>query len=197
MIYENELAELLKVSRTPIREAIRLLVSEEFLEVLPQRGTRITLISERKVAEARFIREQLEAGAFRLAAKLWNESVSVSTETRLSELLDLQQLAASKDDIASFFMLDETFHQTIMEVTGNTTLLQVINHMRAHINRIRFLAVKEFHQMDRVIAEHRELLDSIRNGDESLTATRLLHHLSKLDDETPQLRLKYPHYFID
>ncbi|MCS7463932.1 GntR family transcriptional regulator [Paenibacillus doosanensis] len=197
MIYENELADTLRVSRTPIREAIRLLVSEQLLDVLPQRGTRIAYISQRKAAETRFIREHLEIGAFRVAAKMWNRQDRREVRGRIGELLEGQRAAAEEGDIGLFLQLDEEFHRSIMEVTGNATLLQVVYHMRGHLNRLRFLALKQFHHMDRVIEEHNGLLEAIEQGNEDLTARRLELHVGKLDVELPALREAYPQYFID
>lgn len=195
MIFENEIAETLQVSRTPIREAIRLLVSEQLLEVLPQRGTRIAYISERKVAETRFIREHLELGAFRVAAKLWQQQDRKALRQRIDELLNRQRAAAQDGDIGRFLQLDEEFHRSVMEVTGNATLLQVVYHMRGHLNRVRFLAIKQLHHMDRVIEEHYGLIEAIERGEEERTARRLEQHMGKLDAELPELRAAYPHYF--
>ncbi|WP_435168560.1 GntR family transcriptional regulator [Paenibacillus glycanilyticus] len=197
MIYENELAETMKVSRTPIREAIRLLVSEQLLEVLPQRGTRIALISARKVSEARFIREQLELGAFRLAAAQWGERDRSAERTAFEALLEQQRAAAEAKDIALFMQLDEAFHRAVLEIAGNETLMQMIYYMRAHLNRARYLAIDQFGHMDRVIEEHRQLFEAIRSGDEQLAAARLEQHIRKLDQELPQLREANPDYFTD
>ncbi|UJF32826.1 GntR family transcriptional regulator [Paenibacillus hexagrammi] len=197
MIYENELSETLHVSRTPIREAIRLLVSEQLLEVLPQRGTRISPISERKVNEARFIREHLELGAFKLAARMWGLQDRQAERAKLDQLLAGQQEAGAAGDIELFLQHDEAFHRTIMEVTGNVTLMQVINHMRGHLNRLRYLALKEFHYLDQVIQEHKDLIAAIDQGDEALAGSRLERHIGKLDNEMPALRQMFPHFFTD
>lgn len=197
IIYENELADMLGVSRTPVREAFRLLANEELIEVMPQRGTKVALISERKVAEARFIRETLETGAFSQVAKLWDDSMAARYEPKLLELLEQQKAAAEQQDILELLKFDEDFHKTMMMITDNQTLLQVINHMRAHINRLRFLALKESDQLGRIIDEHHDILFCIQKGDQDLTARALDQHFRKLDSETPQLRKKYPDYFID
>ncbi|MFX3635838.1 MAG: GntR family transcriptional regulator [Candidatus Pristimantibacillus sp.] len=197
MIYENELAEALSVSRTPIREAIRLLVSEQLLDVLPQRGTRIALISERKVSEARFIREHLELGAFRLAANKWNEEDRTAANTTLVQLMEQQQAASNEGDIARFLQLDESFHRVVLEVTGNDTLLQMVYHMRAHLNRARYLAIMQFGHTNQVIEEHRHLYEALKQGDEALTAELLQSHIGKLDRELPELRSLNPQYFMD
>ncbi|WP_042168402.1 GntR family transcriptional regulator [Paenibacillus gorillae] len=197
MIYENELAEALGVSRTPVREAIRLLVSEQLLDVLPQRGTRIALISERKVSEARFIREQLELGAFRLAAVQWRDYEAIkSADAALSKLLEEQRAAGEAGDAALFLQLDEAFHRIVLEAAGNATLLQVVYQMRAHLNRARYLAIEQLGHMDKVVEEHAQLLDALRQGNSELAASRLQPHIGKIDNELPELRDRYPHYFI-
>ncbi|MCI3927027.1 GntR family transcriptional regulator [Paenibacillus sp. TRM 82003] len=197
MVYENEIAEALGVSRTPVREAIRLLVSEGLLDVLPQRGTRIALISGRKVREARFVREQLELGAFREAARRWPRADRAATRARIAELLERQRAAAGSRDIEAFLPLDEAFHRELIQVADNDTLLQIVDHMRAHLNRVRALALRQFDYMDRVVAEHEALLESIERGDEEQTAARLVRHLGKLDEELPALRERYPHLFVN
>ncbi|AFC29250.1 GntR family transcriptional regulator [Paenibacillus mucilaginosus 3016] len=195
MIYENELVEELGISRTPIREAIRLLVSEGLLEVLPQRGTRIARISLRKVAEARFIRGQLELGAFRLAARLWHPGEHGGVKAEAEELLAKQREAAEAGDAARFLQLDEAFHQAVIGVNGNATLQQVITQMRGHLNRLRCLALRQYHYMPQMIEEHQGLLEAVEQGNEALAAERLEHHLGKLDVELPELRSAYPDYF--
>ncbi|MCZ8523950.1 MULTISPECIES: GntR family transcriptional regulator [Paenibacillus] len=195
MIYENELVEELGVSRTPIREAIRLLVSEGLLEVLPQRGTRIARISVRKVTEARFIREQLELGAFRLAARLWDLGEHGGVKAEAERLLEKQWAAAEAGDAPLFLQLDEAFHQAVIGVTNNATLLQMIYQMRGHLNRLRCLALRQYHYMPQMIEEHLGLLEAVEQGDEALVTERLELHLGKLDVELPELRSAYPDYF--
>ncbi len=197
MIYENVIAESLQVSRTPVREAFRLLANEALIDILPQRGTRISLISIRKVTEVRFVREHLEEGAFRYAARHWNEQIAAHYEHKLRDLLERQRIAAKQQDVQEWLAWDEAFHKTVMHTTGNETLLQVIHHMRAHMNRVRYLSLTANHQMDQLIEEHDRLLDGICAGDESTITAVLQAHFSKLDTHLPQLRAAYPHYFED
>ncbi len=197
MVYENEIAEKLSVSRTPVREAFRLLGSEQLIEIQPQRGTKVKLISVRKIEEARFIREHLEAGAFRLAAQLWNEELARTYEEKLFDLLKQQQRAVEDQDAATLLKLDEDFHKLILTITGNRTLLQVIDHMRAHINRIRYLVLHELRHMERIVAEHHDILNAIRAGHEEQTVELLNRHFRELDRKLPELRAAFSHYFAD
>jgi len=197
MIYENELAASLGVSRTPVREAIRSLMNEELLEVLPQRGTRVAYISERKVLEAQAVRLLLELGAFRIAARNWNAADRAVTRAMLDRLLQDQRKAADTGDISGFMRLDEEFHRTILGIAGNATLLGVVYFMRGHLNRFRYLAIREYRHMHRVVEEHERLYEAIREGDEENAARHLEAHLGSIKREVPELRRAYPDYFID
>jgi len=197
MIYENELAETLGVSRTPIREAIRILVSEQLLEVLPQRGTRVAFISCAKVAEARYVRELLEIGAFRTAAGVWHAEAHGSVAENLERLIAQQEEMANRGDIAGFLQVDEAFHRAIMELTGNATLIGLVDNMRAHLNRLRLFAIRQIGDTQRLILEHRQLFELLRNNDEEAVVALLYRHLQHLIYELPELRKQSPQFFID
>jgi DNA-binding GntR family transcriptional regulator len=178
MLYENELSERLGVSRTPVREAIRLLANEQLVDVLPQRGTRVTLISVRKVKEVQFIREQLETGAFREAAKLWDPDRHQPVRERLEECLKAQEKAVRESDL-----------------TGNETLLLLINQMRAHLNRVRFLSLLDDRDESHILKEHETLLAAVESGDEQRTAKLLMAHIGKMGDVLRRLANRHPHFF--
>ncbi len=196
MIYENELAESLGVSRTPIREAIRSLVNEQLLEVLPQRGTLVTYVSERKVLETRFIQAQLELGAFRIAARVWDEHNQKLTKQLILHSIRDQRAAADNNNAALFLQLDETFHRIILGLANNDTLLQVVYHMRGHLNRLRYMLLEEYHHMHRIVDEHVEIFAAIEANNEERTAQLLDDHLGKLNHEFPEIRKVHPQYFL-
>lgn len=195
MIYENELSERLGVSRTPVREAIRLLASEQLVEVLPQRGTRVTLISLRKVKEVQFIREQLETGAFREAARLWDKERHKPVRDELEACLLAQARAAEDGDLPAFFRHDEAFHRLIMGVAGNETLLMLVDQMRAHLNRVRFLSLTDDRDEARILREHGALLKAVESGDEERTVRLLASHIGKMGDVLRRLASRHPDYF--
>lgn len=76
MIYENDIAKELGISRTPVREAIHLLASEEFLAIKPQKGIQVQYISKKKVQDSYRVRESLEVTAFKEVATLWIVAVT-------------------------------------------------------------------------------------------------------------------------
>ncbi|MFS0840305.1 GntR family transcriptional regulator [Paenibacillus sp. 1P03SA] len=197
-IFESEIADTFKISRTPIRDAFQLLVTEHLIEVLPQRHKKIALISESKVKESSFVRLSLESSAFKLAAGGWDSSEKfVHAERQIGRILREQSEAAEHQDVVQFLQLDEAFHKCILELTGNTTLLEVVYHMRGHLNRLRYLAMKELVLTRKLVEEHLELFDSLKKNDETGTVRLLERHLGNLDHEIPQLREQFPHYFTD
>ncbi len=197
LIYENQLAESLSVSRTPVREAIRSLVNECLLEVLPQRGTRVAYISVKKVLEARFIRSLLEQGAFRIAAAEWSAEKKTVSNKAIQRMLEEQREAAADGDITVFLQLDEAFHRVIMEEAGNATLLNVVYQMRGHLNRLRYMALRQYRHMPQIVEEHERLFEAIAANDSELAGRLLELHFGKLNDEMSELRALTPHYFID
>ncbi|EGL20261.1 MULTISPECIES: GntR family transcriptional regulator [unclassified Paenibacillus] len=197
-IFESEIADTFQISRTPIRDAFQLLVTEHLIEVLPQRHKKIARISESKVKESSFVRLSLESSAFKLAAGSWDSSEKfVQAERQISRILREQSEAAEHQDVIQFLQLDEAFHKCILELTGNATLLEVVYHMRGHLNRLRYLAMKELVLTRKLVEEHLELFDSLKKRDETRTVQLLEQHLGSLDHEIPQLREQFPHYFTD
>jgi len=197
MVMEVELAEQLNISRTPIREAFQLLVNEQLLQVLPQRTKKISLISELKVKESSFVRYSLESSAFQLVTRQWDASDAryQAAEQDIRMLLEQQHKAAENQDVLSFLKLDEQFHQQVLKLAGNETLLEVVHSMRGHLNRYRYLAMKEFQLTKQLVQEHADLLHTLTTGNTSAVKQLLEAHLNKLEEEIPLLRDKFPNYF--
>lgn len=198
-VYESELASMLEMSRTPIREAIRSLVAEELVEVIPQKGMTIALISTKKVEETRFVRELLEVGALREGMLLWRsddaERIKISDE--IDDCLRLQDRALNRGDVAGFLDADEAFHRAIVKLSNNETLHAVVKQMRAHLNRIRMLSLTELQNIHALIDEHRALFDRMQAQDESGAIDILTTHLRRLKHDVPVVKMRYPRYFSD
>ena len=199
MVYETELATSLGVSRTPVREAFRILLSEDLIEIMPQKGARIAFISRKKVDEARFIRMSLEISGFREAARRWDSSLPRFQEAdrTLQALLDEQERLSAARNHEGFFAADEQFHRSILEQIDNATLLNVISSMRAHLNRIRYLELKAAQHSTAIVEQHRELFASVRANREGETVKLLRKHIESLQYDFPYLLSNYSSYFQD
>lgn len=199
MVYEVELSNSLGVSRTPVREAFRLLQAEELIEILPQRGIRIAYISKKKVEDALFVRESLESSAFRLVARNWNseEERFQKAERRIAETLAEQKACAARDDYEGFLNFDEAFHQLILEQSQNGTLLMMISNVRAHLNRVRCLVLRSAQHYEAIMNQHLKILAALRSNDEEKTVQLLRQHIEYLGYDFPTLVTNYPDFFKD
>lgn len=197
MIYESAIAEELGLSRTPVREAIQMLASEGFLQIIPQKGNRVKHISKKKVQEALQVRKSLEAVAFMDAAVKWNEAdARISAyKAELRHIMDQQRDAAERVDVVGFYRYDEVFHDKILEICGNQTLGEIVRQVRGHVNRIRYLEFFETREMDRVIRDYEELIALIQNNDAEGAVRRLHQHLDTAASHYGSIMDKYAAYF--
>ncbi|PAD22815.1 GntR family transcriptional regulator [Terribacillus saccharophilus] len=197
MIYESTIAEELGLSRTPVREAIQILASEEFLQIIPQKGIKVKYISKKKVQEAFQVRKSLEAVAFREAAVMWDESdLQVSKyKSDLKYIMDQQRAAAKKQEVIAFYEYDEKFHDKILEICGNQTLAAVVRQVRGHVNRISYLDFFESREMGRVMLDHEELIALVQKNDADGVVRRLNQHLDTAADHYGNIIKKYADYF--
>src|SRR5690606_21424401 len=104
---EAEMARQLGVSRQPVREAFIKLAEVGLVEIRPQRGTSVVMISLRDVENARFIREALEVAVVRKAAQV----IDAEHQDRIAAIVEAQRAADSRGDLAEFLRQDEAFHQ--------------------------------------------------------------------------------------
>src|SRR5919204_4992690 len=185
---ENELANWLGVSRTPIREALVRLRDERLVAIVPQRGTYVSRISPQAVSDAHFIREALECAAIR-------ESALVATEddiALLEENIRSQERADENSDFDAFYVLDEDFHKMLCDLSGHATVWAVSQRAKGHLNRIRRLSITMPSYIGEMIAEHRSVVAAVAEHDPDEAEERLRDHLRMVLRELPRLRREDP-----
>lgn len=190
-ISENEISELLNVSRTPVREAFIKLSKEDLVYVLPQRGTYISYIDLEQVEEARFIRESLEKAVIELAAKEFPEDALIELEKNL----DLQKSKIKNKEYSKFLELDEEFHKTIFIACNKARTWSVIQEVNSQYKRIRLLSFIANINWDKNIEQHEEILQAIKDKNSEKARYIMSKHLKKLLIEQVELKKKYPNYF--
>lgn len=190
-ISEKEISEMLKVSRTPVREAFVKLTQEGLLEVYPQRGTFISLIDLHHVEEARFIREHLERAAVRVASKNFPNDYLVQLESNLH----MQKNSVEEKNYTKLFELDEKFHHTIAVGSGKELIWSVIQHMNAHLNRIRMLSLAANYKWDLILLQHERVIEAIKSQQPDEAEKAMEEHLMKLTFEQEELKKEYKEYF--
>ncbi|TDY46250.1 GntR family transcriptional regulator [Alicyclobacillus sacchari] len=195
-VYESDFTRMLNMSRTPVREAVRALAMERLIEVLPQRGMKIALISERQVEETRFIRESLEVSAVACVANQARSSeVKAYLEENLGRSLEEQRRFVRQADAVSFLHADDQFHQAFLRVLGNVTLTSIVTQMRGHLNRVRMLSLYEPKAMAQLVQEHEQIVQAVLAADSDWAAHAMRAHLGRLMDDLPIVKSRHPDYF--
>ncbi|WP_420842468.1 GntR family transcriptional regulator [Halalkalibacter alkaliphilus] len=190
-ISEKEISDMLKVSRTPVREAFVKLVQDELLEVYPQRGSFVALIDLKHVEEARFIREHLERAAIELACSVFPPEYVQKLEFNFY----IQKRCVEMKDYKKFFELDEEFHETISEGCGKKRIWNIIQQMNVHLNRVRMLSLTEEHNWDTILQQHEEMIHAIREKNAVKAKMIITEHLTLVNEDQGKLKERYPMYF--
>lgn len=175
-VNELELAERFGISRTPLREAIKILATEGLLELLPNRGARVAAVNEAEIDEMLEVIAGLEANAARLLAK----RITDSEIADIAELHEVMLEAYEKRDEARYFTLNRQIHEAMMRAAKNATLAQLYAGLSSRIQRFRYAAHKTPAQWQRAIDEHEEMLRlMIERDGEKLAALMERHILGK------------------
>jgi DNA-binding GntR family transcriptional regulator len=188
---ENELAALLGVSRTPIREALQRLREERLVAVVPQLGTFVTRISTSAVGDAQFVREALECAAVREAA-VRARDVDIAGLEAIVRRQDATREAADYD---AFYVLDDELHRTLCDLSGHEIAWSLSNRAKGHLNRIRRLSLPEPGYLMEMIAEHRAVVAAVAVRDPDEAERALRHHLRMVLSTLPAIQAQHPDYF--
>ncbi len=168
---EQELAELLGMSRTPVREALIRLAKEGIVEVRPRHGMRILPISVADMREIYEILTGLESTAAEIVAERGLDHDSLGTLRRAVEDMDS---ALADDDLRAWAEADERFHNLLVEFSGNERLRAWVNTCRDQAHRARMATLRLRPKPVDSNKDHAAVVDAIERQDGE--AARRLHH---------------------
>lgn len=189
---EARLAAEFGVSRTPVREAFARLARRGLVEILPQRGTVVSPLSENLIAKSRFIREALERPLARLAA----ERLTPEIAALLKREIVLQQTFAGLGDDQDFLKSDDRFHALIAKAAGFETIWDDVREAKFHMDRIRRLSLLSQEHMYFIVGEHEEILARLQAGDAKGADESMAVHLVSVMRELDVIRSAHPEYFV-
>lgn len=170
---EQELADRIGVSRTPIREALLLLAAEDLVRLVPKRGAQIVPLSGREISEVMELRGIVERYAAEQVVPGDRDLMS-----ELTELLDRQRALSGPEHAKEFIAVDHLFHATIVAAAGNSLLNRHYDGLRSR--QIRAGVVALYNQQGRqesVLTEHRAILAAIASGDRRAARIAIDAHL--------------------
>lgn len=188
---EKETSLAFEVSRTPVRESFVRLAQEGLVLVLPQRGTRVSLIDSEQVEEARFMREQLEKAVVRLACGAFPEERLAALEHNLEQ----QREAIQRQDSKNMFELDEEFHRILFDGCRKSGTWNVIQQINAHFNRTRILWLWTDPHWELLYEQHRQMFLAIKQQQADQAEQIMMEHMRLSIANLPVLKERYPEYF--
>ena len=187
-VSENELSLLLKLSRTPVREALIELSKMGLVDIQPQRGSYLAQIDYELIEESRFMRLVLENAVLKLVC----EGISQEYETLLKANLEDEIRYLNAADYTRLFELDTDFHRLLSVGKGRT--YEVIHSQMVHFDRLRALSLKSL-KPDKIVEDHENILYAIGRRDSELAEMLMTRHLTRHRVEKSELVKRYPGYF--
>ena len=170
---EQELAEELGVSRTPIREALSRLQRDGLVKVIPRHGMRVLPISLTDIQEIYQILTSLESLAVELAAA---RKLTAKELEFLERATQKMNVAHEASDIKTWAQADEDFHYHLVELAGNRILTDVVDSFWSRAQRARLTLLSRRKSTAESTLEHAKLVDAIRQGDSRLARETLENH---------------------
>ncbi|ASA20202.1 GntR family transcriptional regulator [Paenibacillus donghaensis] len=190
IISETALSERFKLSRTPIRDILKQLSLEDYINIYPKKGNIVSYIDLDSVEQIIYLRSALEKQLFKdLAGQLPLKAVH-----ELNQLLALQEQAIHSDQASQHFLkLDDAFHQTLFRWAGREFLWGLLQQFNVHYVRYRNLCMLKKDKLLDIHKEHQAMVQIILQG-ETLKIDDSVHHHLRADMDSLDFQEPYSHY---
>lgn len=172
-IDEQAFAEHYGISRTPLREALKVLASEGLVTLKPRRGCYVTELTEQDLDDIFPVLALLEGRCAHQAVSRARPADLV----RLRAAHDLLERSAAGGDVDAFFEANQQFHRLVQQLAGNRWLLQVIDDMRKVLKLNRHDSLSREGRVGESLNEHRAIMQAIEAGDAAAAQARMHDHL--------------------
>jgi len=169
-IDELKLAEEYGISRTPLREALKVLATEGLVTMKVRRGAYVTEVSERDLADVYHLLALLESDAAGVVA-------TQATAAQLKELQGLhEELEKAAGNRERFFEINEAFHMRLLEIADNRWRDQMVADLRKVMKLNRHNSLLKSGRIEESLAEHRAIMQALAARDAEATAQRMREH---------------------
>lgn len=160
-VRERVIAEQLNVSRTPMRDALKILSVERLVELIPNRGAVVVKSGIDDISDMLSVYTELEAIGGVAACRMANESDLLRVERHIA----LMQNAVDEGDRLKYFRANQAFHMAIIAASRNKTLIEIHANLSLRLYRVRYLAIMSQEIWQARSGEHKVLLETLRNRD--------------------------------
>lgn len=172
-LMEIKLANKLGVSRTPVREAIRMLELEGLVVMIPRRGAEVARITEKDLRDALEVRTAIEELSVELACARIDEEGKEKLKRACMEFKE----AIDTKHVQNIVDGDVKFHDVIFELTQNERLINLAHNLREQVYRYRVEYVKDFSYHDILVKEHYDITNAILMNDVATAKEIMRKHL--------------------
>jgi len=190
ILSETALSERFQISRTPLRDVLKQLSLESYIDVYPKKGNLVSFIDLESVEQIIYLRSVLEKEIIKsLASHLVLKGVH-----ELKEILDKQQTVIHEDDAAErFLILDDAFHQCLFRLAGREFLWNLIQQSNVHYSRYRRLHMIRKEKLVEIHKEHQDILEFMIHK-EMEKLDELIHHHLREDINSLYLQENFSEY---
>jgi DNA-binding GntR family transcriptional regulator len=174
-IHEGELGNALGVSRTPLREALKVLASEGLVELVQGRGAVVRKLTGKDVAEMLDVLRALETLAARLACRNATDAQIAALRRTHDEMIAFYEAGNRLD----YYWRNQAIHAGLADLSGNALLATMHATIQARMKRIRFIGNEDPGGWTAAVAEHREMIAALEARDEARLAAVVARHLDE------------------
>jgi DNA-binding GntR family transcriptional regulator len=192
-ISESDISGRFNVSRTPVREAFIHLSKENLVQVIPQKGSFVSLIDYHRVEQEFYIRETIELAVLELFLEKCTSKHIEALENEIRE----QEEARNEESYVKHLFHDDAFHRVFYEGAGQPLAWDVVSTWNGHYRRVRLLTLHFRGIAANVTAQHKSIVDALKQRDLSGARRLLSRHIYKIEVEESLLRSEYPTYFAE
>jgi len=174
-IHEGELGKALGVSRTPLREALKVLASEGLVELVQGRGAVVRKLTGKDVAEMLDVLRAMETLAARLACRNATDAQIAALRRTHDEMIAFYEAGNRLD----YYWRNQAIHAGLADLSGNALLATMHATIQARMKRIRFIGNEDPGGWTAAVAEHREMIAALEARDEAKLAAVVARHLDE------------------
>ncbi|MCP3900140.1 MAG: GntR family transcriptional regulator [Desulfobacteraceae bacterium] len=175
-LVESKIAEMLGISRTPLREAFHKLEREDWIEKISSGGFQVVTLTKDDIEQTFGIRSVLEAYAAQLAAENHTAKDLVPLEKKMKEYQKCLELNKDSDKLHE---INTQFHDLLYSLSKSPRLIKMINQLRAQISMFRQIILKQTEFAHESNEDHIKMLDAIKNRDGEKVDQLVRQHIIK------------------
>ncbi len=161
-LVESKIADMLGISRTPLREALHKLEREDWIEKIPSGGFQVVTLTREDIEQTFGIRSVLEAYAARLAAENCRDKDLIPLEKKMKEYQKCLELNKDRDKLQ---IINTQFHDLLYALSKSAKLIKMINQLRAQISRFRRIILKQDDYAQKSNDDHIRMIEAIKARD--------------------------------